>query len=256
MLITIWGRDGSGKSTFADALGILLAKKSLVAIIDTDLTQPTLPVRMPGIRCIRENSLGRAVIGTGTCEVIKYLHLNPKLESLFLAGLTNEDDYLSYEIGLDAENTASLFFRNCQEIADHVILDCSGQRTDPFVPGGLFHADRILILLTPDPQGICWWKSIRPLLIRMNVMDKVWPIFSPMHKHHQADWICDAIKTSTRTNLPFSAELNLLRCSGKSSDIAISRSGRHWNKKVKRLYEDLLDQEVIPHGQNTSLHRI
>jgi len=76
MLITIWGRDGSGKSTLADALGALLAQKDLVAIIDTDLTQPILPVRLPGTQFGRENSLGRAIAGTGSSEVKRYLHLN------------------------------------------------------------------------------------------------------------------------------------------------------------------------------------
>ena len=45
MLIAIWGRDGTGKSTLADALGLLFAKRGVTAIIDTDLTQPTLPQR-------------------------------------------------------------------------------------------------------------------------------------------------------------------------------------------------------------------
>ena len=256
MLITIWGRDGSGKSSLADAIGALLAQKDLVAIIDTDLTQPILPVRMPGTRFGRENSLGRAISGTGSSEVKRYFHLHPKKEGLFYAGLITEDDYLSFEIGLEAETAANLFISNCQEIVDHVILDCSGQRTDPFVPGALVKSERILILLTPDLHGICWWKSIRPLLIRMNVMDKVWPILSPVHKYHQADWICEAIETSCRAELPFSAELNLLRCCGKPSEAAISRSGRRWNKKITLLCEDLQHQEVIRHDQNPSLHRL
>ena len=69
MLISIWGRDGSGKSTLADYLGSQLVTKSLTAVIDTDLTQPTLPVRLPGVRFNKENSLGRAIAGAGTMEV-------------------------------------------------------------------------------------------------------------------------------------------------------------------------------------------
>jgi MinD superfamily P-loop ATPase len=61
MLITIWGRDGSGKSSLADHLGSLLVRDSLAAVIDTDLTQPTLPVRLSGMNFKRERSLGRAI---------------------------------------------------------------------------------------------------------------------------------------------------------------------------------------------------
>ena len=147
MLITIWGRDGSGKSSIADHLGSLLARDSLAAVIDTDLTQPTLPVRLSGMNFKRERSLGRAIAGTGTVEAKTYLHQHPDIHGLFFAGLLNEDDYLSYEIGLEAEHTAGLFIRKCQAVVDHVILDCSGQRTDPFVPIGLQSSSLILIVI-------------------------------------------------------------------------------------------------------------
>ena len=240
MLITIWGRDGSGKSTLADYLGSLLARKNLAAVIDTDLTQPTLPIRLPGTRFVRENSMGRAVAGTGTIEVKRYLHQHPRQEGLFFAGLLNGDDYMAYEIGLDAETTASLFVKNCLEVVDHVILDCSGQRTDPFVPVGLKESDRILVLLTPDLQGICWWKAVEPLLRQMNVLDKVWPILSIVQKHHQDSWVQEGIELIFKAVLPFTSELNILRCSGKPIEDLITGSGRDWNKGIRRLYEDLI----------------
>ena len=111
MLISIWGRDGSGKSTLADYLGSQISKKSLVAVIDTDLTQPTLPIRLPGSRFVKDNSLGRAIAGAGTMEIKRYLHQDPKNDGLFYAGLLNGDDYLAYEIGLEAESTADLFVK-------------------------------------------------------------------------------------------------------------------------------------------------
>jgi len=240
MLITIWGRDGSGKSTLADYLGSLLAQKNLVAVIDTDLTQPTLPIRLPGTRFVRENSMGRAVAGTGTIEVKCYLHQHPQQDGLFFAGLLNGDDYMAYEIGLDAETTAHLFVKNCLKVVDHVILDCSGQRTDPFVPVGLKESDRILILLTPDLQGICWWKAVEPLLRQMNVLDKVWPILSIVQKYHQDSWVQEGIEVDFKAALPFTSELNILRCSGKPIEDLITGSGRDWYKGLRRLYEDLI----------------
>lgn len=240
MLITIWGRDGNGKSTLADYLGSLLARKNLAAVIDTDLTQPTLPIRLSGTRFVRENSMGRAVAGTGTIEVKRYLHQHPRQEGLFFAGLLNGDDYMAYEIGLDAEPAASLFVKNCLAVVDHVVLDCSGQRTDPFVPVGLKESDRILILLTPDLQGICWWKAVEPLLRQMNVLDKVWPILSIVQKHHQDSWVQEGIEVNFKAKLPFTSELNILRCSGKPIEDLITGSGRDWNKDLRRLYEDLI----------------
>jgi CO dehydrogenase nickel-insertion accessory protein CooC1 len=240
MLITIWGRDGSGKSSLADHLGSLMARDSLAAVIDTDLTQPTSPVRLSGMNFKRERSLGRAISGTGTIEAKAYLHQHPDIHGLFFAGLLNEDDYLTYEIGLDAEQTAGLFIRKCQETVDHVIMDCSGQRTDPFVPIGLQSADHILIFLTPDLQGICWWKSVSPLLLQLNVLDKVKLILSPVQEHHQAKWIESGIESEVHYVLPYTPEINQLRCSAIPSINLATRCGRKWLKSVDQIYQDLI----------------
>ena len=50
MVIAVWGRDEIGKSTLCDTLGKLFAKKGVTVIIDTDLTQPTLPMRLNGVK--------------------------------------------------------------------------------------------------------------------------------------------------------------------------------------------------------------
>lgn len=228
MLISIWGRDGSGKSTLADYLGSQISKKSLAAVIDTDLTQPTLPIRLPGFRFVKDNSLGRAIAGAGTIEIKRYLHQDPKNDGLFYAGLLNGDDYLAYEIGLEAESAAGLFSKNCSAIVDHVILDCSGQRTDPFVPLALKNSEHILILITPDLQGICWWQSVEPLLKQLNVLTKVHLVLSPVHRHHQERWIQESLGIKIAAALPLADELNILRCSGQNPSEAITRSGRSW----------------------------
>ena len=63
MRIAIWGRDGTGKSTLADALGMLFIKQGVTAIIDTDLTQPSLPARVNGRKLSADASLGKAISG-------------------------------------------------------------------------------------------------------------------------------------------------------------------------------------------------
>jgi CO dehydrogenase nickel-insertion accessory protein CooC1 len=241
MLIMIWGRDGSGKSMLADHLGNMLSRDSLAAVIDSDLTQPTLPVRLSGLNFRREKSLGRAIAGTGTSEAKSYLHQHPDCPGLFFAGLLNDDDYLSYEIGLEAEPAAAMFIRHCQDTVDQVILDCSGQRTDPFVPIGLQSADQILIVLTPDLQGICWWKSVEPLLKQLNIIDKIKLILSPVQKHHQVDWIELGIGREIPYSLPYTPELNEFRCSALPSTRLNTRGGRKWLKAADRIFQQLIE---------------
>jgi MinD-like ATPase involved in chromosome partitioning or flagellar assembly len=183
MLIAVWGRDGIGKSALCDTLGILFARQGVTAVIDTDLTQPTLPLRLNGMKIDADASLGKA-IGMGAMDATPYLHQHPKLKTLFYAGLTDKDEYLSYELGLETDGAAQDFVERCAELTDTVILDLSGQRSDPFLPGALIHADRVIVLFTPDVQGICWFNSVKPLLATMNAQERILTVAAMVGRQH------------------------------------------------------------------------
>jgi len=202
MFIAVWGRDGIGKSVLCDELGKLFAKKGVTVIIDTDLTQPTLPVRLNGAMIDASASLGKA-IGMGTSDAALYLHQYPKPKTLFYAGLTHQDEYMSYELGLEADHAAQDFVERCMELADTVILDLSGQRSDPFLPGALIHADKVITLFTPDVQGICWFKSIKPLISTMNAQGRILPVVAMMDRHHDISAVEKATDTKPAVALPY-----------------------------------------------------
>lgn len=239
MQVAIWGRDGSGKSTLADYLGFYLSKNEITIVIDTDLTQPTIPNRLPGRDTRKDQSLGRAIAGTGTTEIRPYLIQHPKHNGLFFSGLISGEDYMEYELGLDSAAMAGLFINNCKTVAEHVIIDCSGQRTDPFIPEALTGSDYVIILLAPDLQGITWWQSVQPLLTELKASEKVIPIFSMVHSHHNEKWLQEALALTDVIFLPFAPELNLLRSGGQTTDTPVTRAGNKWGKGMKRLLADI-----------------
>lgn len=206
MVIAVWGRDGIGKSALCDELGKLFAKMCVTVIIDTDLTQPTLPVRLNGAKIDSNASLGRA-IGMGTTDAALYLHQYPKLKTLFYAGLTDQDEYMSYELGLEADNAAQDFVERCTELANTVILDLSGQRSDPFLPGALIHADKVITLFTPDVQGICWFNSIKPLIGIMNAQTRILPVAAMADRYHDLSAVEKAVDIKLTAALSFVREL-------------------------------------------------
>jgi len=206
MVIAVWGRDGIGKSMLCDTLGKLFAKKGVTVIIDTDLTQPTLPVRLNGAKIDSGASLGKA-IGMGTQDAAIYLHQHPNLKTLFYAGLTDQDEYLSYELGLEADHVAQDFVERCTELADTVILDLSGQRSDPFLPAALINTDRVIALFTPDVQGICWFNSIKPLIGTMNAQERILPVAAMADRHHDLSAVEKATDTKLAAALPYVREL-------------------------------------------------
>ena len=205
MLIAIWGRDGIGKSALADALGCMFAGKGVTAVIDTDLTQPSLPARVNGKQFDADTSLGRA-IGMGAMDATPYLHQHPKVKTLFYIGLTDRDEYLSYEFGLEADEAAQVFVERCQEVADTVILDLSGQRCDPFMPGAFVYADKVIVLIAPDVQGVCWFNSVKPLLATMNAQDRIIPVAAMTDRHHDLSVIEKAVDVKFAATLPFVKE--------------------------------------------------
>lgn len=239
MVIAIWGRDGVGKSMLCDTLGLLLSQKDVAAVIDTDLTQPTLPIRLNGLRLEPDASLGKVVSGTGTVNASSFLHQHPKHKGLFYAGLVDGDDYMSYEAGLDADETAQDFIEQCNELADTVILDLSGQRTDPFLPGALLHADKVIVMFTPDVQGICWYQSVTPLLHNRQVQGHVLPVAAMIEGHHDLPAVEKTIGASLAAALPFVKEFRKTHDSGMSPLEGVTPSALRYQRHVRRLYEQL-----------------
>jgi MinD-like ATPase involved in chromosome partitioning or flagellar assembly len=240
MLIAVWGRDGIGKSILCDTLGMLFAKQGVTAIIDTDLTQPTLPMRLNGIKIDTNASLGKA-IGMGAVDATPYLHQHPKLKTLFYAGLTDHDDYLSYEFGLEADDVAQDFVERCTELTDTVILDLSGQRSDPFLPSALIHADRMIALFTPDVQGICWFNSVRSLNTTMNAEERILPVAVMADGHH------DLFSAEKTADAKFAAVLPYVREFQRGCDTSAGRThaAMRYLREAKKLYAQLKGADEI-----------
>jgi hypothetical protein len=116
-------------------------------------------------------------------DIRPYLCRHPEHKGLFYAGLRDGDDFLSYELGLGAENGARNFVDRCAEQADVVILDLSGQRGDPFLPVAL-DAGQIILPIVPDLQGLCWFLSVKPLLERMGALERVLTVASMARPEH------------------------------------------------------------------------
>ena len=149
MITAIWGCGGTGKSAIACGLGNLYAARGTAAVIDTNLCQPTLPLRLPGVRLEAERSLGRYLNRLGDSEVRRYYHQHPDNKGLFFAGMSDRDAYTDFEIGLEAADRAREFLVRSGEMFDHVLLDCSVQRNDPFLPAMLRHAGQIVLPIVP-----------------------------------------------------------------------------------------------------------
>jgi MinD-like ATPase involved in chromosome partitioning or flagellar assembly len=237
MVIAVWGRDGIGKSTLCDALGELAAKQDVSIVIDTDLTQPTLTARVNGKHIDEDASLGKAISGFDGDDVRRYLHQHMRHKRLYYAGLTSRDEYLTYEHGTEADNAAQDFLNKCKEIASTVILDVSGQRTDPFLPAALLNAGYILLLVTPDVQGICWHNAVMPMLKDMYADSRVLTVAAQVQKYQDADAVAKASDIRFDAKLSYVSELRRLRNEGKGILECTTPLGIRLEKQIRLLYE-------------------
>jgi len=241
MVIAIWGRDGAGKSTLSDTLGALFSKKGICIVIDTDLTQPTIPARIPGAAGKGKKSLGHAVSGAVITDVRPYLHQHPRHKGLFYAGLTDGDDFLSYELGLESNCSARDFIDRCSEQADTVILDLSGQRCDPFLPATLSCAEHIILPVVPDVQGLCWFLSVMPLLDSMDARKRSIPVAAKAQPFHDIERIEKTGGLSFEAVFPYLKDTATLRDTGETAE-TVGRYAKPLKQLLFRLMGGAKDE--------------
>lgn len=233
MMIAIWGKDGTGKSTLAETLGLFFTrKKGLALVVDSDTAQPTLTGRIPIEQHKRNGSIGQMLASPSVSDMTSTFHQYRQHEGLFFAGTTCEDNYLSYESGFEQSENASEYLLQCKAQMDTIIIDCSSQKDDPFVPVSLLQADRILLLFSPTAEGVAWVLSVQPLLERLGVMGKTLFIASQAWKYQDIRAVEKTL--GRRINiLPFDRCLHQLRC-----ECGIPTDGRYY-KLAESLVRDL-----------------
>ena len=244
MIIAVWGRSGTGKSLIANELGRHYARHAkLTVVVDTDMTQPTLPPKLPNAPKNNKASLGLIFASQQVRDAQPYFHQHHKGSKLFFAGLTKDDNYLSYEIGMRQHKQASSFVTACQDIADVVILDCSSQRGDPFLAVALDKADRFLLMHTPDTKNVCWYLGVKPLLAKKRNEHEVLHVVNAVQRHHATAEYEKTASIELTAVLPYSQSINEVDGQGNFASFSCDHQGRLWQKNfnadlIKNLESD------------------
>lgn len=246
MIIAIWGKSGTGKSVIANELGRHYARRAkITVVVDTDMTQPTIPPRMPETLDKNKSSLGAIFASPQVREAQVYFHRHHKGSNLFYAGLTKDDHYLSYEIGMRQYMHAFSFLTACRDIADVIVLDCSGQRGDPFLAAALEMADRFLLVHTPDTKNVCWYLGVKPLLLKKRSQrpDSILHVANVVQKHHVPTEYEQIAGLKFAALLPASQSINEVDGQGSFASFSCDRPGKAWQRRFKSDIVKVLESE-------------
>ncbi len=239
MIIAIWGCGGVGKTSIACGLGSMYAEHGTVGIIDTNLCSPTLPIHLSGIRLDLEHSLGKYLNRLGTNEIRPYYCQHPLCDGMFLAGLSDRDTYTDYEIGFEAIDRAKEFLEQSQALLGTIILDCSAQRTDPFLPVLLREADHIILPIVPNIGATHWYNAICSMLENAGALVRTIPIAVMTMPFHLIDEVERQIGVRFAAQFRYTREVARLHDESHLATEAILRDGLHWSRNLHLLHAEI-----------------
>ena len=247
MILAIWGMSACGKSMLADALGRAMGEKGIAAVIDTNPCMPTLPLRIGGLRASAEYSLGRYLTGIGSVETKDYYMQHPEHKGLFYSGLASNDTYLSYEVDLQSSQKAVEFLDRSAGFFNDIIIDCSVQRSDPFLGAMLERADVILLPMIPNPTAVHWYKAIRDMLSNGRALNRCIFVANMVRPIHLVGDVEGQTGINFAVKLPHLRDAAFLQDGGKFLLDSEAHNWRQWSKQFQ-LLRNVIDEYAAGGG--------
>lgn len=170
-LITIVGKEGSGKKTLATNLAMLLAKDHLVGILDTSLEMAATQLLF-GQRLQPEYSIGRyfADQKREDPDFVPFME-HAKCKNLFYTDIEANDSCLRYD--QPNEDVAMQFWLMVKSKFDFIVVVAEQLKNDALSNTALYYSDVVARVVQPDVLNICWNKAHDALINDLNPSARV-----------------------------------------------------------------------------------
>lgn len=235
-IITVWGSNGSGKTTIAANLGIAIAERNLmVGIISSKLYYGELQ----GIFAKRlENDKGIYNAIANGCNT----------KNMFESAITGSNlFFLSVPNGFDAMlltavsgDTAKELIEDAVMRFDYIIIDGNEELNNPISSIGLTMSSKIVVAHRASTKDCIWQASMENTMQLLNLTDKAVHILNGYDKTCDKMTYMNNVGVKFDFELPYIANGKILENSGKPFYTSSTVSNEY-----KKTMQKLASQAMI-----------
>jgi len=170
-LISIWGKNGSGKSTVASNLACAFAKRGVkTALVGANRFYGSIQYCF-NMEIQAENSLRTMLTGGDSLSVKELFKECPSVRNLFIASLADADDCAGYR--KMRTDTVIRFIGLVQKSFPVVLIDCDESIEDPLSMYSLTRSDKIVYLTRPSLQSLVFAKAYEHIISGLQIKEQL-----------------------------------------------------------------------------------
>jgi len=235
-IIAVWGKDNSGKTTFAVNLACALSSRNcLVGLISSNLIYGNLQVYF-GQSVPPEKGIFHAINDDNPNIGGKFTEYEESKNLFFLSVPNNYTGLLCDSVSLKGvENliiAASLVF-------DIIIIDGSGDIINPVSGVGLWMAERIYTLYNPSISAQMWHKGMEDFVKELHIEDKQINIIRTPNGEFCDKVFKGLIELHFTYELPFVKRAGVFENAGTPIYFYKSRICRRYSNVLEKIANDI-----------------
>lgn len=194
-IISIWGANGSGKTTTAVNLAFALAQRNfLVGVISSNMYYGEMQTVF-GCNVDSDRGTYHSLMSGET----KNMFVQAGKSAVFV--LSAPDKFDAMQLTTVSADSAINLLDNAVDSFDFVIIDGNTELNNPISSIGMTKADKVLIVHKPSVKDCLWYRSMQ------NVIDLLNLSYKSEHILNGHDKSCDLSAYKSSIGLDFSYEL-------------------------------------------------
>lgn len=234
-VITVWGSNGSGKTSVAVNLGVALAERNfMVGIISSKLYYGDLQSFF-GKRLENDKGIYKAI--SNGCNTKNMFESAISGANLFFLSVPNGfDAMLLTSISGD---TAKDLIEDAMMRFDYIIIDGNEELNNPISSIGLTMSNKIIITHSVSTKDCIWQNSMENTMQLLNLSDKIIHVLNAYDKTCDKMVYMNSIGVKLNFELPYVSNGKILTNSGKPYYMS-STVPNEYKKIIDRLANQVM----------------